>query len=71
MAWASEVLISHRRRLLIIAVAEGGNALVLGEKTVVAFNAASAAAHARSSSSERGSRAAYAAGAASFASKTI
>ena len=64
-------MISHRHRLLIIAVAEGGVALALGEKTVDAFNAASAAAHARTSSSERGSRAAYAAGAASFASKTI
>ena len=31
------------RKLLIIAVAEGGVALALGEKTVVAFNAASAA----------------------------
>ena len=39
----AEVLISHRHRLLIIAVAEGGVALALGEKTVDAFNAASAA----------------------------
>ena len=50
-AW---VLISTGK-LLIIAVARGGVALTVGEKTFVAFNAASAAAHARSSSSERGS----------------
>ena len=43
------------RKLLIIAVAEGGVALADVEKTFVAFEAASAAAHARSSSSERGS----------------